>query len=100
MKKWLLILAVGFTAVSCTWWHETFNSAEDCQEWYLEELSDAEDLDEFEEIYNDYTLWNSKLGQVDSWKAYAKEQEWADDNEKKYERINEKINKLRELYRD
>ena len=53
MKKWLLILAVGFTAVSCTWWHETFDDTEECTEWYIEEMSEADDLDEFEEIAND-----------------------------------------------
>lgn len=101
MKKWLLILAVGITTVSCQqWWHENFCDVEECEEWYLKEMSETNDLDEFEEIYNDYTLWRSHLGEIAMWKANAKNMEWSDDNEEKSEKINKNINKLRKLYRD
>ena len=100
MKKWLLILVAGMTAASCQWWHETFYSVEECEEWYLEELSETDDLEEFEEIYNDYTIWRSDLGSIDRIKAGTKNMEWSDDNEKKSEKIDKNIDKLRELYRD
>jgi hypothetical protein len=57
-------------------------------------------LDDFEEVYNDYTIWRGDLGQIDRLKANTAEQEWADDNEKKSEKIYKRIDKLRDLYRD
>lgn len=98
MKKWILILAVGITATSCQWWHETFDDPEECTEWYLNELNEADDIEEFEEIYNDFTIWRSDLGQVDKWKATAKRDEWYDENEKKAEKIEKNIDKLRAMY--
>jgi hypothetical protein len=100
MKKWLLILAVGLTAASCQWWHETFDDVKECEEWYLDKLADTDDLEDFEEVYNDYTIWRGDLGEIDELKANTAEQEWVDDNEKKSEKIYERIDKLRDLYRD
>lgn len=44
MKKLLLLLAVCLTAVSCQWWHETFDSPEECAKWYIEEMVEADNL--------------------------------------------------------
>ena len=99
MKKWLLILAVGFTAVSCTWWHETFDDTEECTEWYIEEMSEADDLDEFEEIANDLSLWYKDLGRVEQWKADKAFNEWYENHESKAEKIKERYEKVYTKYR-
>ena len=99
MKKWLLILAVGLTAASCQWWHETFDDVEECTEWYLEELAKTKDLDEFEELYNDYSIWRSDLGWTDQLKAYQADDKWRKDNEEKADKIDERYDKLYDKYK-
>ena len=99
MKKWLLILAVGMTAVSCTWWHETFDDVKECEEWYLEELAKAKDLDKFEEIYNDYTAWRNELGWVDKLKADEAFGDWIEDNEDEWADIGERRTKVYDKYK-
>ena len=98
MKKWLIILAVGFTAVSCQWWHETFDDVEECTEWYLDELDKTNNLKDFEGLYNDYTEWRNELGFVDALKARKAANDWREDNEKESEKMNEKIDELYEKY--
>ena len=62
MKKWLLILAVGITTVSCQqWWHENFCDVEECEEWYLKEMSETNDLDEFEEALKSLKIFRSSM---------------------------------------
>ena len=99
MKKWLLILTVGLTAASCQWWHETFDDPEECMEWYLDEMSEADDLDEFEEIANDYSIWYQNLGRVEQWKADKAWDEWRENHESKIEKIDERFNKVYTKYR-
>ena len=99
MKKWLIILAVGFTAVSCQWWHETFDDVKECEEWYLEELAKAKDLDKFEEIYNDYTAWRNELGSVDVLKADEAFRDWVEDNEDEWADIEERTTKVYDKYK-
>ena len=94
MKKWFLILAVGMTAASCQWWHETFDDVEECTEWYLEEMAEADDLEDFEEIYNDFGLWYKDLGRVEQWKADKAGYEWREEHESKYEKIDERFHKI------
>jgi hypothetical protein len=99
MKKWLLILAVGLTAASCQWWHETFNDPEECVVWYLDKLAETKDLDEFEELYNDYTIWYEDLGYIDQIKCEKAAREWREDHEDEWEDIDERNDKLYEKYR-
>ena len=99
MKKWILILAVGITATSCQWWHETFDDPEECTEWYLEELSKTSDLKEFEDIYNDYTSWINDLNLTELYKASQAEKDWMKAHEDKWEKINERQNKVYEKYK-
>lgn len=94
MKKWLLILAVGMAATSCQWWHETFDDVEECTEWYLEEMAEADDLEDFEEIANDYSLWYKDLGRVEQWKADKAWDEWREEHESKSEKIDERFDKI------
>ncbi len=64
MKKWLLILLVCVTAVSCRWWHETFDSPSECGEWYMDELYDAAadgDVSKFRERAKDLDKWEASL---------------------------------------
>ncbi len=100
MKKWLLILAVGLTAASCQWWHETFDDPEECAVWYLEKMADAEDLEEFEDISEDFSLWAKDLGRVDGWKCDKAYEEWAEDNESKAEKIEDRYEEVYEKYAD
>ena len=99
MKKWLIILAVGFTAVSCQWWHETFDDVKECEEWYLEELAKAKDLDKFEEMYNDYTAWRNELGLTDELKANEVFRDWVEDNEDEWADIEERKTKVYDKYK-
>ena len=62
MKKLLAILAVCFVMVSCQWWHETFDSTEECVTWYLDELYDAAvagDVDEFRDLAADCNAYQA-----------------------------------------
>jgi hypothetical protein len=64
MKKWLLILMVCVVAVSCKWWHETFDNPAECAEWYLDELYEAAadgDVSKFRERANDLDEWEAGL---------------------------------------
>lgn len=64
MKKWLLILMVCVVAVSCKWWHETFDNPTECAEWYLDELYEAAadgDVSKFRERANDLDEWEAGL---------------------------------------
>lgn len=83
MKKLLLLLAVCVTLTSCKWIHETFYSVEDCAEWYAEQMHDAildDDVDEFIEVYNDWTKWYKSLGDADMKKAVKAGDEWLEKN--------------------
>ena len=100
MKKWLLILTVGLTAASCQWWHETFDDVEECTEWYLEEMAEADDLEDFEEIFNDFGLWYDDLGRVEQWKSDKAADDWFEDNESKDEKIRERLKDVNEKYTD
>jgi len=99
MKKLLLLLAVCLTAVSCQWWHETFDSPEECAKWYIEEMVEADNLSDFE-AYNDFTKWENTLGRVDSWKVNKVMNDWSEDNEKEAEKIDKKLDDLRDKYND
>jgi hypothetical protein len=98
MKKLLLLLAVCLTAVSCQWWHETFDSPEECAEWYAEEMTEADNLSDFEEVYNDYTKWFTTLGEVDRIKVNKWWNDWREDNEKKAEDIDKQVRDIYEKY--
>ena len=100
MKKILLLLAVCVAATSCQWWHETFDSPEECAKWYIEEMVEADNLSDFEEVYNDFTKWENTLGDVDRWKVNKVVNDWSEDNEKKAEKIDEKYNDIYEKYMD
>lgn len=99
MKKLLLLLAVCLTAASCQWWHQTFDDPEECAEWYMEELSEAKSND-FEVLVNDFTKWRNNLGLVDELKVNKAIEDWTEDNEKKAEKIDKKVNDIYEKYRD
>jgi hypothetical protein len=101
MKKLLLLLAVCTITVSCKWYHETFNSPEECAEWYAEEMHDAivdDDVDKFLDVYNDYTKWFTTLGEVDRIKVNKWWNDWREDNEKKAEDIDKQVRDIYEKY--
>lgn len=100
MKKLLLLLAVCLTAVSCQWWHETFDSPEECAKWYIEEMVEADNLSDFEEVYNDFTKWENTLGIVERWKVNKVMKDWSEDNKKEAKKIDEKLDDLRDKYND
>ena len=86
MKKLLLLVAVCLTFVGCKWYHETFDSPEECAEWYAEEMNDAvedDDVDEFIEVYNDCDAWQKGLGAADQKKANEAYDKWLEDNASK-----------------
>ena len=102
MKKLLLLLAVCTITVSCKWYHETFNSPEECAEWYAEEMHDAivdDDVDKFLEVYNDYTKWYKSLGNADQKKAVEAGDKWLEKNGDK-EKRNEFIKKHKKELKD
>lgn len=72
MKKLLAILAVCFVAVSCQWWHETFDSPEDCAKWYSEQVQEAYedgDVEEALELLGDFMEWYAGLDAADQAKV-------------------------------
>ena len=72
MKKLLAILAVCFVAVSCQWWHETFDSPEDCAKWYSEQIQEAYedgDVEEAVELLGDFMEWYAGLDAADQAKV-------------------------------
>ena len=103
MKKWLLILAVCTITVSCKWYHETFDSPEECAEWYSEQMWEAiqdNDVDEFIEVYNDADAYRKSLGEVDQKKADEASEKWMEkncDKEKVKEFYNENAEKLKDV---
>lgn len=102
MKKWLLILAVGLTAASCQWWHETFDDPEECAEWYSEQMWKAiqdNDVDEFIEVYNDADAYRKSLGEVDQKKADEASDKWMEKNVDK-EKLKEFYEKNAEKLKD
>ena len=100
MKKLLLLVAVCLTLTSCKWWHETFDDTNECAVWYVEQMYEADDLDDFEDIANDFYLWMKDLGKVEQWKAEKALDEWSEENEKKSEKIDKRFKELNEKYTD
>lgn len=83
MKRLLLILVVCAALTSCRWIHETFYPVDSCAEWYSEKLYDAvlnDDVDEFIEVYNNYTKWVESLDPSDRNKADRASDKWAEKN--------------------
>ena len=79
MKKLLVILAVCFVAVSCQWWHETFDSPAECAEWYLDEIYEAAsegDQAKAAELYSDMLKWAEGLDAADAQEADEAAWEW------------------------
>ena len=69
MRRWLLILLVCVAAVSCRWWHETFDDPGECAEWYLDELYEAAvdgDVSKFRERVDDINEWEAGLSASES----------------------------------
>ena len=72
MKKLLAILAVCFVAVSCQWWHETFDSPAECGKWYAEQIADAiedGDMEEATEIAADFEEYVEGLSEKEQLEA-------------------------------
>ena len=78
--------------VSCKWWHETFDTVEDCTKWYLDNLYEAamdNDKEEFDDIVSDMREWVSDLSQEDQQKYIAACAGWGTVNPEKIMKIDE-----------
>lgn len=87
MKRWLLILALCTATVSCKWYYKNFASTEECAEWYLERLNDADDINEYEAIRDEYNAWFNTLSISEQQKASKAVDEWYNNNESKAEKV-------------
>ncbi len=85
MKKLLLIAAMCgcLLFTSCKWYYENFSSVESCTEWYLEQLSDAidsDDADDIASVTEDLVLWVEGLSSEDLSEFQRACEKWGEAN--------------------